>query len=311
MNSSKQFRIGTRGSLLALAQAQEVKSLLIKSFPELAGKVEIVIINTTGDMIQDRNLAEIGGKGLFTKEIDDATLKGKIDIAVHSMKDVPTWLPDGISLPCMLERKDVRDVFISKKAKSIADLSEGSTIGTASLRRQALILNRRPDLKVVNFRGNVQTRLMKLETGEVDATLLALAGLIRIGKVEVATSIIETDEILPAVAQGAIGVTCRSVDESSFHYLTALTHDETVIRVNAERAMLKVLDGSCRTPIAALGKISGDHFFSIRGLVARPDGSEVIETTRRGSIKDAEYLGREAGEELKKRAGHNFFNSLD
>lgn len=311
MTSESYFRIGTRGSPLALAQAEEVKARLIAAFPDMADRAEIVVIKTTGDMVLDRALAEIGGKGLFTKEIDDAMLDGRIDIAVHSMKDVPTWLPDGIVLPCMLEREDTRDVFISEKSKTIAELPSGSVIGTAALRRQALILNRRPDLKVVTFRGNVQTRLKKLASGEVDATLLALAGLNRLGKADIATSIIEAEEMLPAVAQGAIGITCRTDDEHAHEALAALNHSETVVRVTAERALLKVLDGSCRTPIAALAEISPQGDFFMRGLAARPDGSEVLETERKGSVDEAESLGRDAGEELKGRAGPGFFEDAE
>ena len=311
MTPPSSFCIGTRGSPLALAQAEEVKALLIAAFPELAARAEITVIKTTGDMVQDRALSKIGGKGLFTKEIDAAMLDRRIDLAVHSMKDVPTWLPEGIVLPCMLKREDTRDAFISEKAKSIADLPEGSVIGTAALRRQALILHRRPDLKVVTFRGNVQTRLKKLAAGDVDATLLAMAGLNRLGRANVATSIIEPDEMLPAVAQGAIGITCRTDDEASHQYLSALNHDETVTRVTAERALLKVLDGSCRTPIAALGEIGADGGFYFRGLAARPDGSEVLETTRSGSVQEAEALGRDAGEELKGLVSPGFFDAVE
>ncbi len=307
MNASH-LRIGTRGSPLALAQAEEVKARLAAAFPDMA-EAEIVVIKTTGDKIQDRALSEIGGKGLFTKEIDDAMLDGRIDLAVHSMKDVPTWLPDGIVLPCMLEREDTRDVFISEKASCLADLPSGSVVGTAALRRQALILHRRPDLKVVTFRGNVQTRLRKLSEGEVDATLLALAGLNRLGNAHVATSIIEADEMLPAVAQGAIGVTCRADDDHAHECLAALNHADTVARVGAERALLKVLDGSCRTPIAALAEVDASGGLSFRGLAARPDGSQVLETSRNGSAADAEALGRDAGEELKGRAGPGFFDA--
>ncbi|NQU58958.1 MAG: hydroxymethylbilane synthase [Rhodospirillales bacterium] len=304
MTSPAPLRIGTRGSPLALAQAEEVKARLIAAFPETIA--EIVVIKTTGDMILDRALAEVGGKGLFTKEIDDAMLDGRIDLAVHSMKDVPTWLPEGIVLPCMLEREDPRDAFISEKAKCIAELPPGSVVGTAALRRQALILNMRPDLKVVTFRGNVQSRLRKLAEGEVDATLLALAGLNRLGNADVATSIIEPDEMLPAVAQGAIGVTCRTDDARGHTYLAALNHEATVLRVTAERALLEVLDGSCRTPIAALAEIDNQGGFSLRGLIAKPDGSEVLETRRSGTTAEAEAMGRDAGEELKERAGPGF-----
>ena len=307
MISQSSFFIGTRGSPLAQAQAREFKSLLTAAFPELIDHVKIMVIKTTGDMVQHRALSEIGGKGLFTKEIDDALLDGRIDLAVHSVKDLPTMLTDGIVLPCMLEREDVRDAFISEKANSIADLPKGSVVGTASLRRQALILHHRPDLKVVAFRGNVETRLKKLAAGDVDATLLAMAGLNRLGRANIVTSTIDPDVILPAVAQGAIGITCRADDLKSQSYLSALNHNETKVRVTAERALLKVLDGSCRTPVAALGEINSDGNFFLRGLAARPDGTELLQTMRCGSIQDAEALGRDAGEELKKCASPGFF----
>ncbi|MCW8863170.1 MAG: hydroxymethylbilane synthase [Rhodospirillales bacterium] len=302
------LKIGTRGSPLALAQAHEVRDRLRAAHPELAaeGAVEVVIIKTTGDMVLDRALSEIGGKGLFTKEIDESMMDGRIDIAVHSMKDVPTWLPDGIVLPCMLEREDPRDVFISPKAATLDDLPPGAVVGSASLRRQAQILNRRPDLKVEVFRGNVQTRLRKLEEGVVDATLLALAGLNRMDMAHVATAVIETDVLLPAVAQGAIGITCRTDDAAAHRFLRPLNHPETVVRVTAERALLAVLDGSCRTPIAALAEFDDEGMLNLRGLVARPDGTEVLGTERRGAPSDAEAMGRDAGEELKKRAGPDF-----
>ncbi|MCP5366624.1 MAG: hydroxymethylbilane synthase [Hyphomicrobiales bacterium] len=302
------LKIGTRGSPLALAQAHETRDRLAAAFPDLAaeGAVEIVVIKTTGDKVLDRPLAEIGGKGLFTKEIDDAMLDGRIDLAVHSMKDVPTWLPDGIVLPCMLEREDPRDAFLSPRAARLADLPAGSVVGTASLRRQAQILHRRPDLRVVSFRGNVQTRLRKLDDGEVDATLLALAGLRRLGMAEVASGVIETDDLLPAVAQGAIGITCRAGDDRALAALAALNHGPTFTRVAAERALLEVLDGSCRTPIAALAELEGARL-RLRGLVARPDGSQVLETAREGAAADAAAIGRDAGEELRRRAGPGFF----
>ncbi len=310
MTSTPIMRIGTRGSPLAMAQTEDVRDRLAAAHRELAaqGAIEIVIIKTTGDNILDRALADIGGKGLFTKEIDDAMLDGRIDLAVHSMKDVPTWLPEGIVLPCMLEREDPRDVFISSKADNIGALAPGSVVGTASLRRQAQILHRRPDLKVELFRGNVQSRLRKLEQGVVDATLLALAGLRRLGLSDVATSIIEFDEILPAVAQGAVGVTCRTDDARANHWLEALNHAPTTIRVNAERAMLEVLDGSCRTPIGALADIGEGDELTLRGLIARPDGSEIIETTAVGAQDAAEALGRKVGKELKDRAGPGFLD---
>lgn len=300
--------VGTRGSPLALAQAYETKRRLIESFPELSeeGAIEIKIIHTTGDMVLDKALAEIGGKGLFTKEIDNAQLNGDIDIAVHSMKDVPTWLPDGIDLPCMLPREDTRDVFISNKAKCIEDLPDGAVVGSASLRRQSQILAKHPKLKVVNFRGNVQTRLRKLSEGVVDATLLALAGLSRMDMVDKATSILETEDMLPAVAQGAIGITCRTGDSSMMRFLEKLNHKETKTCVDCERAFLAKLDGSCRTPIAGQAKIV-DGVLKFRGLVAKPNGSAVFEAEREGKPDDAIAIGTDAGAELKEKIGEDFF----
>jgi len=312
MNASPPLRIGTRGSPLAMAQAHEVRDLIANAFPELAGPdaLEIVEIKTTGDAIQDRALSEVGGKGLFTKEIDDAMLDGRIDLAVHSMKDVPTWLPDGIVLPAILEREDPRDVFISNKASNLAALPDGSVVGTASLRRQAQILNRFPKLKVETFRGNVQTRLRKLSEGEVDATLLALAGLNRLGRADVATDIIDTADLLPAVGQGAIGITCRDDDTRCLEVLGVLNHPDTAVCVQAERALLKVLDGSCRTPIAALARLAADGTLTLEGQVARPDGSQLLETHRTSNREDAESMGADAGRELKERAGPGFFDHL-
>jgi hydroxymethylbilane synthase len=306
------LRIGTRGSPLALAQTHTVRDFLVAAHGDLAAPdaVEVVIIKTTGDKVLDQALADVGGKGLFTKEIDEAMLSGRIDIAVHSMKDVPTWLPDGIVLPCMLEREDPRDVFISNKAGTLSELASGGVVGTASLRRQAQILHRRPDLKMALLRGNVQTRLRKLGEGEVDATLLALAGLKRLDMAAAATSVIEPDELLPAVGQGAIGITCRGDDAPTMAYLDPLNHTETMARVTAERAMLEVLDGSCRTPIAALAEFAADGALGFRGLVARPDGSELHATKRSGAAADAVAIGRDAGEELRARAGPGFLDSL-
>lgn len=302
------LRIGTRGSPLALAQAYETRDRLVAAHPDLAaaGAIDIVIIKTTGDMVLDRTLADIGGKGLFTKEIDEAMLDGRIDIAVHSMKDVATVLPDGIVLPCILPREDPRDAFMCLKADSLAALPAGSVVGTASLRRGAQVLYRRPDLKVEPLRGNVQTRMKRLEEGVVDATLLALAGLRRLGLAERAAAVLDADEFLPAVAQGAIGITCRAGDESAHRYLAALDDRASHIRVLAERAFLRVLDGSCRTPIAALARLDGDAL-SFRGLILRPDGSEGFETARHGAAPDAEAMGRDAGEELLRQAGPRFF----
>ena len=303
------LRIGTRGSPLALAQAYETREKLIAAFPELGGEgmIEIVVIKTTGDVVLDRALQDIGGKGLFTKEIDEAMLARDIDIAVHSMKDVPTYLPDSIHLPCMLEREDVRDVFISNKAKTVWDLPQGAVVGSASLRRQSQILARRPDLKVVTFRGNVQTRMKKLAAGDVDGTLLAAAGLRRLGMEEVITDIMSVEDFVPAVGQGAIGITCMEDDERANRVLAALNHADTVVQVSAERAFLTVLDGSCRTPIAAYAMLDGDtlHF---HGLVAKPDGSKVHQIKRSGpaDLALAVTMGRDAGQELKDKIGPDF-----
>ncbi len=301
MTDAPLLRIGTRGSPLALAQAHEVQGLLA------AMATEIVVIKTTGDKVQDRPLADIGGKGLFTKEIDEALRDGRVDLAVHSMKDLETWPADGIAVAAVLEREDVRDVFISEKADSLENLPAGCVVGTSSLRRQAQILGRRPDLRVEAFRGNVQTRMRKLKAGEADATLLALAGLRRLGMADVATEILGTDVILPAVAQGAIGMTCRDEDDRVRERLAPLNHSQTWDRMTAERAMLAALDGSCRTPIGGLAEIGDNGSLSLRGLIAKADGTEIIETTRNGPAADAEALGRDAGEELRKRAGPGFF----
>ncbi len=247
------LRLGTRGSPLALAQANEVRARLIAAHPELAAEdaVEIVAITTTGDKIQDRTLAEIGGKGLFTKEIEEALLAGRIDAAVHSMKDVPTWLPEGLEISTILPREDPRDALFSTGGQDLAGLPAGSVVGTASLRRQAQVLLARPDLRVVPLRGNVQTRLRKLAEGQVDATLLAMAGLKRLGKSGEVSAVLAPEVMLPAVAQGAIGIEVRGDDASTRDTLAALDDADSAIRVAAERACLAVLDGSCRTPIAA------------------------------------------------------------
>jgi len=298
-------KLGTRGSPLALAQAYETKRRLALAFPdELAddSAVEIKIIKTTGDMVLDKALKDVGGKGLFTKELDVQLLNGDVDICVHSMKDVPTWLVPGTILPCNLEREDTRDAWISPKGTSPMDLPAGSVIGTASLRRQAQLLARNPGLKCVNFRGNVQTRLRKLEEGVVDGTLLARAGLKRMDMTEHITTVLEFDEMLPAVAQGAIGIQCREGDARIINYLAALNHEPTKVAVDCERAFLAALDGNCRTPIAGQARIvDGELLF--QGLVAKPDGSVIYETSRAGRPEDAVKLGTEAGEELRAKCG--------
>eukprot|EP00262_Sarcandra_glabra_P003510 TRINITY_DN1424_c0_g1_i1.p1 TRINITY_DN1424_c0_g1~~TRINITY_DN1424_c0_g1_i1.p1 ORF type:complete len:374 (-),score=58.21 TRINITY_DN1424_c0_g1_i1:208-1329(-) len=306
------IRIGTRGSPLALAQAYETRDKLMGNHSELAedGAIEIIIIKTTGDKILDQPLADIGGKGLFTKEIDEALLDGRIDIAVHSMKDVPTYFPDEMILPCNLPREDVRDAFISLNATSLSKLPAGSVVGSASLRRQSQILYRYPSLKVVNFRGNVQTRLRKLSEGDVHATLLALAGLKRLDMTGTVTSILSIEEMLPAIAQGAIGIACRTNDDKMANYIASLNHEETRLAVSCERAFLETLDGSCRTPIAGYAYRDEDGYCMFRGLVASPDGTRVLETSRRGAftVDDMILMGKDAGNELLTSAGPGFFN---
>jgi len=297
------IRLGTRGSPLALAQAYETKKRLAEAFPdELASDdaVEIKVIKTSGDMVLDKALKDVGGKGLFTKELDVQLLNGGVDICVHSMKDVPTWLVPGTILPCNLPREDTRDAFISGgDAKTPSELPDNAVIGTASLRRQAQLLAKNPTFKCVNFRGNVQTRLKKLGEGIVDATLLAKAGLNRMGMTEHITQVLEWDEMLPAVAQGAIGIQCREGDDKIMRYLDALNCEATKTAVDCERAFLAALDGNCRTPIAGQAKLNDDGQIYFRGLIAKPDGSTVFSTERTGSPADAVKLGTEAGEELK------------
>ena len=300
------LRIGTRGSPLALAQAHEVRGKISKAHEIDPDEIEIVVIKTKGDQILDRALAELGGKGLFTKEIETALLDNDIDLAVHSMKDMPTVLPEGLIISTMLEREDTRDAFISNKAETPADLPPGAVVGTASLRRQAQLRHMRPDLEVITYRGNVQRRLQKLDEGVVDATFLAYAGLRRLGMANVATSLISRDDMLPAVAQGAIGIEIRENDDRTAELLSAINHQPTVQCVTMERAFLHVLDGSCRTPIAGLAELDGDKVY-FRGMILTPDGRICHETSRKGSVADAVALGKDAGKELKDRGGPNFF----
>ncbi|HJN03762.1 MAG TPA: hydroxymethylbilane synthase [Alphaproteobacteria bacterium] len=305
----KRLRLGTRGSPLALAQTNMVRARLIEADESLtAENTEIVTIKTSGDLIQDRPLADVGGKGLFTKEIEEALLDGSIDIAVHSMKDMPTEFPGGLTVPCILEREDPRDAFLSPGHPDPWSLPEGAMVGTSSLRRQAQLLHRRPDLKVVNFRGNVHTRLRKLRDGEVDATLLALAGLKRLGMADAVTGVIEADDLLPAVAQGAIGIECRDGDQRVLDGLASLNDDDTFDCVAAERAVLAALDGSCRTPIAALAELDGDALH-LRALIVTPDGKTLHRSDRTGPRDAAKALGGEAGEALRALGGENFFSA--
>jgi hydroxymethylbilane synthase len=300
------LRLGTRGSPLALAQARMVRQALAAAHGFDPEQIAIEVIRTSGDRIQDRPLADVGGKGLFTKEIEEALAADTIDLAVHSSKDMPTVLPPGLVLSAFMEREDPRDVFISRKAKSIAGLPRGATVGTASLRRQAMVKRKRPDLTIVPLRGNVETRLRKLDEGVADATLLALAGLKRLGLADAVTAVLDVNEFLPAVGQGAIGIETRADDARTCELLAAINHADTFSALAAERAFLAVLDGSCRTPIGGHATISGGRL-SFRGMVVKPDGSEDFEATREGNVRDAERLGADAGAELKGRAGSDFF----
>jgi hydroxymethylbilane synthase len=305
MSSPIPIRIGTRGSPLALAQARETRERLAAAHPALAAPeaVEIVVIKTTGDMVQDRPLAAIGGKGLFTKEIEEALLDRRIDLAVHSMKDMPTILPEGLAILALLPREDPRDVLFRRDdaAGGLATLAPGAVVGTSSLRRQAQILARRPDLVIVPFRGNVDTRLGKLAEGRADATVLALAGLRRLGRGDRPMDILSVEEMLPAVAQGAIGLEGRAGDARIEALLAPLHDSATGSCVAAERALLAALDGSCRTPIAALAELSPGGRLSLRALTATPDGRRVAATAREGGRADAVRLGEDAGAELRAR----------
>ena len=304
---TKPLRIGTRGSPLALAQAHETRARLAAAFDLPEEAFEIVVIKTTGDRVLDRPLKEIGGKGLFTREIEDDMLSGKIDIAVHSMKDMPVEQPAGLVLDCYLPREDVRDAFVAPKGGTLAELPEGTTVGTSSLRRKAQLLNKRPDLNVVEFRGNVQTRLKKLEDGVAACTFLAMAGLNRLGMSHVAASPIEVDEMLPAVAQGAIGIERRADDSRVAGMLEAIHDVPTGQRLAAERAFLAALDGSCETPIAGLATVDDDRL-TLTGEILRTDGSECIGGARNGGIAEAAEMGQDLARELLGQAGENFFD---
>jgi len=305
--STAPLRIGSRGSPLALVQARTVRARLVVALGLNEAAIKLVIIRTSGDAIQDRPLADVGGKGLFTKEIEEALLDGRIDLAVHSAKDMPTVLPAGLMLAACLEREDPRDVFISRKAGSLAELPQGATLGTASLRRQAIAKRARGDLRVVPLRGNVETRLRKLADGEVDATILALAGMKRLGLTQHATKIMSVDEFLPAVGQGAIGIEAREDDTRTREILARIDYADTSIALACERAFLAVLDGSCKTPIGGHATLAGD-VLQFRGLIARPDGAAAHEITGSGRRKDAIMIGGEAGRELKEQAGPGFFD---
>jgi hydroxymethylbilane synthase len=305
-NPAHPLRIGTRGSPLALWQAHEVRRCLGAAFGLGDEAFEIVVIKVTGDQIQDKALREIGGKGLFTREIEEALLDGGIDIAVHSMKDMPTVQPEGLVLDCYLERADVRDGFVSHKVTRLEDLPQGAVVGSSSLRRRAQLALRRPDLKLVEFRGNVQTRMKKLEEGVADATFLAMAGLTRLGMAHVARSAIAPEEMLPACAQGAIGVERRENDARVAALLAAIHHRETGLRLAAERAFLRRLDGSCETPIAGLAVLEGETLW-LRGELLRPDGTASVSGERRGAVVEGAAIGEALAVELLEKAGPGFF----
>ncbi|MEC8041727.1 MAG: hydroxymethylbilane synthase [Pseudomonadota bacterium] len=305
------LKIGTRGSPLALAQAYETRDRLMAAYDLPEAAFEVVVIKTTGDDMAliktDTPLKTLGGKGLFTKEIEQSMLDGGIDIAVHSTKDMPVEQPKGLVLGTFLPREDVRDAFVSLKYESLQDLPEGAVVGSSSLRRRAQLLNRFPHLKVVEFRGNVQTRLKKLEDGVAEATFLAKAGLNRLGKADVARSAIDPEDMLPAIAQGTIGIERRENDDRAGEMLAALHHAETGQRLAAERAFLAALDGSCETPIAGLATLEGGQL-RLRGEVLRPDGSEVIRDERTCAISDGAALGKAMAKDMLAQAGPDFFS---
>lgn len=300
--------IGSRGSPLALAQAEEVRDRLVAAYPPLAesDRVTIETIKTTGDRITDRPLAELGGKELFTKEIEDALLEGRIDVAQHCLKDLPTEQPPGLAVAAMLPREDPRDAFICPNATSIDDLPAGARLGTSSLRRSAFLRAHRPDLELVDLRGNVGTRLAKIERGEADATILAVAGLNRLGQAERARNTIPLAIMLPSPGQGTIALETRRGDEVTQALLTPLACAATTAASDAERALLAALDGSCRTPIAALAELENGQL-TLRAAIARPDGSEILADQDSAAPSDASELGRTVGERLRARAGPDFF----
>lgn len=304
--ASKKIGIGTRGSPLALAQAHEVRDRLIAAHGLTQDDVVVNVISVIGDRIQDRPLSEVGGKGLFTEEIEAQLSDGRIDIAVHSSKDMPTQLPQGLALVAYLEREDPRDAFIGKTASTLSELPKGAIVGSSSLRRQALVRRARPDVRVVGFRGNVQTRLRKLDEGQADATLLANAGLRRLGMADVITDLIDMDVFPPAPGQGAICIEGRSDDDRVLSLLEPINHRSTEAALLCERAFLASLDGSCRTPIAGHAKIEGDDV-TFYGLVLRPDGTQSHDASVSGKVTDVVSLGQQAGETIRSAAGPAFF----
>jgi hydroxymethylbilane synthase len=302
------LRIGTRGSALALAQARELKERLVSAQCRQDSDVEIVAIETTGDRITNRSLTEIGGKGLFTAQIEQRLGDGRIDMAVHSSKDMPSILPDGLELSCFLPRESPEDCLVSHRADSIETLPEGAVVGSASLRRGALIRRIRPDVRIVNFRGNVHSRLRKLDEGDVDATILALAGLNRLGLAERVARRLPVDTFPPAPGQGAICVETRTGDNVTTGLLRKINDPATAAALACERSFLAGLDGSCRTPIAGLAVVDGAEVV-LHGMVLKPDGSEMHELWLSGPVGEAAAIGAQAAQKLRRDAGANFFES--
>ncbi|SIQ90231.1 hydroxymethylbilane synthase [Rhizobium sp. RU20A] len=305
---TKPFRIGTRGSPLALAQAHETRDRLMAAHALPQEMFEIVVMSTAGDRITDRALSEIGGKGLFTQELEDKLLSGDLDFAVHSSKDMPTRLPEGLVLSAYLPREDVRDAFIGRMAQTLMELPRGAVIGSSSLRRQALIRSLRPDIEVITYRGLVDTRLRKLAEGQVDATLLAYAGLRRLNKAEVVTELLDPERFPPAPAQGAICIESRTDNSVVNDLLAAINDAETFAAVTCERAFLGALDGSCRTPIAGLARAEGGHI-TFSGMILSPDGKQSHRVSGEGPAGKAEAIGAMAGERVRAAAGTAFFEN--
>lgn len=305
MQSTPFLRIGTRGSMLALAQAHLTRRRLAMAHQVGEDEIEIRVISTSGDRITDRPLSEVGGKGLFSREIEVALAAREIDLGVHSSKDLASELPEGLTLAAFLEREDVRDAFISLAHPTLADLPEGARLGSSSIRRAAQMLRARPDLEIVPFRGNVDTRLAKLEAGIADATLLAAAGLNRLGKADRITALLDPREFLPAPAQGAIGIEIRSDDQRTRDLVAVLDHPDTATAIAAERGLLGTLDGSCRTPIGAFTEWNGEGI-SLTAEILSPNGREWHRDTESGPAADAALIGARLGARLLEQAGPDF-----
>jgi hydroxymethylbilane synthase len=307
---SHPFRIGTRGSALALWQANTVRDRLLAAHDLAPEAVEIVTITTTGDRVLDRRLADFGGKGLFVKELELALLDNRIDCAVHSLKDVPTVLPEGLQLACFLEREDPRDAFLSRKARRLDDLPQGGRVGTASPRREAILRHLRPDLDVVLLRGNVDTRIAKMDAGEVDAAILACAGLKRLERTHDIAQVLPPDQFLPAIGQGIVAVEIRASDAGARALLEPLDHAPTMLAARTERAFLGLLDGSCRSPIAGHAEV-GAEAIAFEGWLMTPDGAEMEVGVARGAREAPEAVGREAARQILEKASPRLLSFLE